>query len=147
MCQLTSQMKPNSAQMIDVVNTKTGAAPHDGRSTFAPSHSAMLVNHVIRCVRCAQPTYSITAPITIAAIVKPITWLSPAPRAGGSASRRVRTTVYLPPRGGAPQVGGRGSCALLSAYNPAPGAKQSGAQKPPVRQAGANGERRIRRVH
>src|SRR6202044_2401431 len=106
MCQLTSQMKPNSAQMIDVVNTKTGSATHDGGSNFAPSQSATLVDHVIRRVRCAQPTYSITAPITIAAVVKPITWLSPAPRAGGSAARRVRTAVYLPPRCGPPESSG-----------------------------------------
>src|ERR1700722_3441089 len=106
MCQLTSQMKPNSAQMIDVVNTKTGSATHAGRSHFPPSHSATLVNHVIRWVRCAQPTYSITAPITIAAIDKPITWLSPAPRAGCSAARTVRTTVYLPPRCGPPEIVG-----------------------------------------
>ena len=89
-------MKPNSAQMIDVVNTKTGSATHDGRSNFSPSHSATLVNHVIRCVRCAQPTYNITAPITIAAIDSPITWLRPAPRAGGSAARSVRSTVIPP---------------------------------------------------
>src|SRR5580693_10706052 len=89
-------MNPNRAQIIEVVNTRTGSATHDGRSNFPPSHSAAVVNHVIRCVRCAQPTYSITAPITIPATDRPITWLRPAPRAGGSAARTVRTTV-LPP--------------------------------------------------
>jgi len=67
-------MNPNRAQMIEVVNTNTGSATHDGRvRTFPPSHSAAVVNHVIRCVRCAQPTYSITAPITIPATDRPIT--------------------------------------------------------------------------
>ena len=49
-----------------------------------PAIPQRVVNQVIRCVRCAQPTYSITAPITIAATDRPITWLRPAPRAGGS---------------------------------------------------------------
>lgn len=73
MCQLTSQMKPNRAQMIDVVNTATGRATHAGRLNFVPIFSATVVSHEIRWVRCAQPTYSMNAPMTIAAIESPIT--------------------------------------------------------------------------
>src|SRR6201993_5567577 len=95
MCQLTSQMKPNRAQMIDVVNTRIVSATHDGRLNFCPNCSATVFNQVIRWVRCAQPTHSITALMIIAAIERPMTWLRPAPRAGGSA--RTVSSIVVPP--------------------------------------------------
>src|SRR5579875_1903455 len=95
MCQLTHQMNPNSAQMIDVVNTKTGNATHDGLSNLRPIQSAARASQLIRCVRCAYPVHSIDAATTAAAIDRPITWFSPAPRAGASA--RTATPTSLPP--------------------------------------------------
>jgi hypothetical protein len=46
-------MKPNSAQMIDVVNTRTGRATHEGRSNFPAMYSAKRFSQVIRRVRWA----------------------------------------------------------------------------------------------
>ncbi len=86
MCQLTSQMKPNSAQMIDVVKISTGRATQLGRWNFSPILSAMRVSHWMRWVRCAWPTHSISSVITTAASESPITWVNPAPRAGASAT-------------------------------------------------------------
>ena len=60
---------------------------HPGRPVeFAPIQSATRASHSIRWVRWPCPTHSITTVITTAAIDRPITWFSPAPRADGSAA-------------------------------------------------------------
>ncbi len=98
-------MKPNSAQMIDVVNTSTGRATQLGRWNFSPTLSARRANQVMRCVRWAWPTHSISNVITTAAIESPITWSNPAPRAGASATivSSFDRIVVPPTRAGLPR--------------------------------------------
>ena len=66
-------MNPNRAQMIEVVNTRTGSATQLGRLNFSPIRSPARVSHSMRWVRWACPTHSIAAAITTAAIDRPIT--------------------------------------------------------------------------
>jgi hypothetical protein len=84
--------------MIDVVNTRIVSATHCGRLNFCASFSATVFSQLIRWVRCAQPTHSITVLMIIAAMERPITWLSPAPRAGGSAGYECEDHVIFSQR-------------------------------------------------
>ena len=52
MCRLTSQMKPNKAQMIVPMNNAIGSATHGGRLNLRPVHSAKLLTQVILRARC-----------------------------------------------------------------------------------------------
>ena len=48
MCRLTSQMNPNNAQMMDVVNIGTGKATQDGRLNLTPIQSAQRAGQLKR---------------------------------------------------------------------------------------------------
>lgn len=52
MCRLTSQMKPNSAQISVAENSMMLSATHGGRLNLFPPRSAMFFNQVMRLVRC-----------------------------------------------------------------------------------------------
>ena len=52
MCRLTSQMKPNSAQMSVAMNSAIGTATHGGRLNLRPAYSATLLTQVILRARC-----------------------------------------------------------------------------------------------
>ena len=66
-------MKPNSAQMIDDVNSATGRATQDGRLNRRPVQSARLVSHVILWLRCIHPIHNKIAatipPATVSAMI------------------------------------------------------------------------------
>ena len=79
MCRLTSQMKPNSAQMIVAMNSASGTATHGGRLNLRPAHSANAVDpgDLPRPVQVTEPHSS--APMISATTVMPITWPIAAP--------------------------------------------------------------------
>ena len=72
-------MKPNSAQMIVVMNSAMGSATHGGRLNLRPAHSARLFSQVMRRWRCRYPIHSSPAVTTNATADIPITWSSAAP--------------------------------------------------------------------
>ncbi len=64
MCRLTSQMKPNIAQMIVEVNSRVGSATQGGRFIRTPTLVARVSSQVIRRVRCRTPIHN-NAAVTI----------------------------------------------------------------------------------